>query len=269
MGGWMRAGRSGSRHWWSHSGVLVLLLGLVVSGCAERLPAPLPSANGRAVVLGPEPEFNPAALPQDWFVAPPRAADGFKVVDLSGTSVLRVEAPGGSLLGRRVATPLLATPYLHAGWYLDPALYAGGPRDGLPRGLRLIVAFKGGTSAGAQLVDRIFGGDLPPHDRFLEVRLGGIGVTRPDDALLELAVVSDRGVRRVLRGPDYGEAGRWHIEAVDLAALYGSYWPRDRIGQVEIAFVAVGGLQHHPAPPPSGSATAAPSGYVAEILLTR
>lgn len=271
MGGSKRVG--GRRVRWPPPGAaaLALLFGLLglVTACAERPPAPLPTANGRALVLGPEPDFNPAALPADWFLAPARAASGYKVVDLSGTPVLRVEAPGGPLLGRRVAMQLLAAPFLHAGWYLDPALFDGGPRDGLPRGLRLIVGFKGGTPGGAQLVDRVFTGALPVHDRFLELRLGGIAAARADEALIELAAISDRGVRRVLRGPAHGQAGRWHLEAVDLAALYGSYWPRDGIGQVEIAFVAVGGLQHHPLPPPSGTASAPPAGYVAEILLTR
>lgn len=248
---------------------MALLLGATLSACAERLPSPLPTMNGRAIVLGPAPDFDPASLPPDWFVAPPDEDGRFEVVDLAGTKVLRLKAPGGALLGRRIAMPLLAAPYLHAGWYLDPALYGGGPLDGLPRGLRLTVAFEGGTPGGAQLVDRLFAGDLPAHDRSIELRLGGVGATRAEDAAVELAAISDAGVRRVLRGPEQGQAGRWHLEAIDLAALYRGFWPRDRIGQVEIAFVAVGGLRHHPLPPPSGSAAPAPAGYVAEILLTR
>lgn len=265
MGGSRRVRRNG----WASAGFVAVLLGLAVAGCAEHLPAPLPSTNGRALVLGPEPDFNPAALPADWFLAPTDAAGAFKVVDLSGTPVLRVEGSRGALLGRHIATPLLATPYIHAGLYLDPALYGGGPLDGLPRGLRLIVGFKGGMPGGSQLIDRLFTGDLPPYHRFIEIRLGGVGAARSEDALLELAAVSDRGMRRTLRGPDRGETGKWHIEAIDLAALYRSYWPRDRIGQVEIAFVAVGGLRHHPVQVRSGNTTPAPAGYIAEILLTR
>jgi hypothetical protein len=240
----------------------------VAVGCANPPPAPLTTANGRSLVLGPEPGFNPAAPPADWFLAPSRSAGRFKVVDLSGTAVLRVEAPGGPLLGRRLAMPLLATPYLHAGWYLDPGLYDGGPRDGLARGLRLVIGFKGGTPMGAQLVDRVFTGDLPAHDHLMELRFGGIGATRPEEAWLEFAAINDRGMRRVLRAGERGQAGRWHVEAVDLSALYRDFWPRDRVAQVEIAFIAVGGLQHFMPPPPDGSA-AAPAGYVAEILLTR
>jgi hypothetical protein len=242
-------------------------LAAALAGCAEKMPTPLQSANGRSLVLGPEPGFNPAVLPADWFVTPSRAAGRFKVVDVAGSPVLRVEAPGGALLGRRLAMPLLATPYLHAGWYLDPGLYGGGPRDGLPRGLRLVVGFRGGTPGGPQLVDRVFTGDLPAHDRFMELRFGGIAASRPEEAWLELAAISDRGMRRVLRGRDRNQAGRWHVEAIDLAAFYAGFWPRDRLAQVEIVFVAVGGLQHFMPPPENGNVS--PAGYVAEILLTR
>jgi hypothetical protein len=268
MGGRRDEARERARRWRSVVPVAIGLL-IAASGCAERAPAPLAAVNGRSIVLGPEPGFDPSALPKDWFVVPSRTASAFKVVDLSGVPVLRVEGSGGPLLGRRIATPLLAAPYLHSGWYLDPALYGGGPRDGLPRGLRLVVGFKGGTPGGAQLVDHLFPGDLPSYDRFIEVRLGGLGTSRAEDAQLELAALNDRGVRRVLRPPSRGQTGQWHIEAIDLAALYSGYWPRDRMGKVEIAFIAVGSLQHHPVPAASGSAAPAPAGYVAEILLTR
>jgi hypothetical protein len=266
MGEPMRARLQGTRRLFLIAGLAATLAGLA-GACAERAPAPLPEANGRSLVLGPEPGFNPAAPPPDWFVAPSRGGNRFSVVEISGAPVLRVEVPGGPLLGRRLAMPLLATPYLHAGWYLDPGLFGGGARDGLPRGLRLVVGFRGGTPGGAQLIDRVFSGDLPPHDRFIEFRFGGVGAARPEEAWLELAAISDRGVRRVLRGPDRSQAGRWHVEALDLSALYGSYWPRDRLTQVEIAFVAIGGLQHFT--PPAADANTSPAGYVAEILLTR
>ena len=197
MGGNKRVGRGGARRWPSAISIAAVLM-IVMSGCAERPPAPLAAVNGRSIVLGPEPGFDPAALPKDWFVAPSRTANAFKVVDLSGIPVLRIDGSGGPLLGRNISTPLLAAPYLHAGWYLDPALYGGGPRDGLPRGLRLVVGFKGGTPGGAQLIDHLFSGDLPSYDRFIELRLGGLGTTRAEEAQLELAAISDRGVRRVL-----------------------------------------------------------------------
>jgi hypothetical protein len=259
------ASRCGSRRSFLAGSIAATLV--VASGCAERPPAPLQESNGRLLVLGPEPSFDPAALPPDWFVVPSDGAGRFKVVDVSGTLVLRVEAPGGPLLGRRLAMPLLSAPYLHFGWYIDPGLYGGGPRDGLPRGLRVLVGFKGGLPGGAQLLDRLFTGALPVHDRFIEFRFGGVGVARPEEARLEFAAVNDRGIRRTIRPADRGQAGRWHVEAVDLAALYRDFWPRDRTGQVEAAFIAVGSLQHF-MPPPDNTALV-PAGYVAEILLTR
>jgi hypothetical protein len=265
MGGGVRASCIGSRRSFLAGAAAVALAG--ATGCAGRPPAPLPETNGRSLVLGPEPGFDPAALPADWFLAPSEAAGRFKVVDVSGSPVLRIEAPGGPLLGRRLAIPLLSTPYLHFGWYLDPGLYGGGARDGLPRGLRLVVGFKGGLPGGAQLLDRVFTGPLPVHDHTIEFRFGGIGATRPEEAWLEFAAISDRGIRRVLRAPDRGQAGRWHVEALDLAAHYRDYWPRDRPGRVEIAFVAIGSLQHFM--PAQEHASLAPAGYVAEILLTR
>ena len=266
MGGSIPVGPRGSRRKFLATGFAATLVG-ATTGCAARPPAPLPSSNGRSIVLGPDPGFSPAALPQDWFLVPRKTSDRFSVVDVSGTPVLRVEAPGGPLLGRRLAMPVLATPYLHAGWYLDSGLYDGGPRDGLPRGLKLVVGFKGGLPSGAQLLDRVFADDLPVHDRVLEFRLGGIGAAHPEDAWVEFSVVNDRGLRRILRAGERGQAGRWHVEALDLASIYRDYWPHDRLSRVEIAFIAVGGLQHF-MPPPENAALA-PAGYVAEILLTR
>lgn len=243
----------------------ILLMMLALAACAERPPAPLPIVNGQTVVLGPEAGFNPAAPPPDWFQVPPRRADGLSVAEVSGARVLRVAAPGRTLIGRRIETPILAAPYLRWGWYVEPALYGNGPGDGLPRGLRLVIGFKGGTPGSDQLLDRLFGGlagDYPRSDRVFELHLGGLGAPRAENAMIEFAAVNDQGIRRSLRAPAYGQAGRWHVEAVDLAALYAAFWPRDRIGEVAITFVAVGSLQ---ARIPDN----APVGYVAEILLTR
>jgi hypothetical protein len=237
----------------------------VLAACADRPPAPLPTANGQAVVLGPDIGFDPGAPPPDWFLVPPRRASGIATAESNGARVLSIAAPGRSLIGRRIETSILASPYLRWGWYVDPALYGGGPGDGLPRGLRLMIGFRGGTPGGPQLLDRLFGGlagDFPPHDRALELRLGGIGAPRPENATVEFAAVSDQGMRRQMRRAAYGQSGKWHVETVDLAAIYAGFWPRDRIGEVTIAFVAVGGL-------PAQLPETVPIGYVAEILLTR
>ncbi len=262
------AGRA-KRRQFLHGALATALLGPSLAACAERPPAPLATANGRSIVLGPEPGFDPAAPPRDWFRSPSQGASGFRVVELSGVPVLCIDAPGGTLLGRRIATSLLAAPYLHIGWYLDPALYRGGTGDGLPRGLRVVVGFKGGTPRGMQLVDHVFTGDLPGHDRTIEFRFAGLGGNRIEDSTIEFAALSDRGMKNVLRGPALGQAGRWHLEALDLTAIYGGFWPRDRRAQVDIAFVAVGALRHQLPPALTAGGKPVASGYVAEILLTR
>lgn len=248
------------------------LLGAALIGCAAPPPAPLPMTNGRAVVLGPEPGLDLAALPPDWFVIAPKDTAKPVVTDSSGVPVLEIDPPGGTLVGRRLEMPILATPYLHAGLYVVPALYGGGPGDGLPRGIRLVIGFKGGTRGGPQLLNHVFGigsGDFPPHERLMELRLGGQGAARSENATIEFAAFDDQGVKRLLTAPAYGQAGRWHLEAIDLAGLYSAFWPRDRIGQVQIAFVAVGGLQHQLPPALSENGKTPRIGYVAEILLTR
>ncbi|MBI3453840.1 MAG: hypothetical protein HY057_13600 [Rhodospirillales bacterium] len=241
---------------------------LALAACAQEPSASLAFRDGRAVVLGPEPGFNPAALPADWWLSPPReAAGGFTATDLSGVTVLRVTAPGGNLIGRRLTAPLLGAPYLRWGWYLDPALYGGGAGDGLDRGLRIVIGFTGGTPGGAQLTDRLFGvvsGDYPPHDRVIEIDFGGVGAPKAEDATQGVAALSDRGLRRVLRQSAFGQAGEWHIEAIDLAQLYAQFWPHDRMNQVTISFIATGGL---PGRLPQGASPTI--GYIAEILLSR
>lgn len=242
-----------------------LAAAVALAACADRPPAPLPTVNGQAVVLGPDAGFDPAAPPRDWFQVPRRRADGLSIAEVSGARVLRVAAPGRSLIGRRIETSILATPYLRWGWYVDPALYGNGPGDGLPRGLRLVVGFKGGLPGSPQLIDHLFGGipgDYPRSDRVIELHLGGLGAPRSENAMIEFDAVNDQGIRRTIRPATYGQAGQWHVEAVDLASLYAGFWPRDRISDVVITFIAAGSLQ---AQLPENATV----GYIAEILLTR
>jgi hypothetical protein len=242
---------------------------LLLGACADRPTTPLPRVSAGALVLGPERGFVPDPPPPDWFIVAPRPG-ALAAAEIDNVPVLQIDAPGGPLLGRRIDERVLPAPYLRWIWYLEPTLYAGGAGDGLPRGLRIVVGFKGGVPGGAQLLDRIaWLKALPPHDRAIELRLGGLGAARPENAMVEFAVVDDRGVKRVLRPSAAGQAGRWHTEMIDLPALYSSFWPRDRLNEVEISFVAVGGLQHRLPEPTAGAADRMRVGYVAEILLAR
>ncbi len=165
-------------------------------------------------MLGPDPDFDPSGAPDPWWRAPPKAANRFSVVDLSGTTVLRIDAAAGdqpttAALGRRLSVPLLAMPYLHWAWYLEPAIFGGGAGDGLDRGLRVSIGFYGGAPDTPQLTDSMFGTGptgYPLHDRRLDIVFGGVGAPREQDATQRMAAVNDKGVIYQLRPPEFGQA---------------------------------------------------------------
>lgn len=255
----------------------VIAAGLILAAgaCAGRPPPPLPETGGRARVLGPEPGFNTAAPQDPWWRSPPHAPDLFKVVELEGAPALAVEAPDAdepttAVLGRRLTVPLLAMPYLQWAWYLEPAIFGGGPNDGLDRGLRISIGFYGGAPGSPQLTDRLFGtgpAGYPAYDRKIDITFGGIGAPRPEDAAQRLMAVNDKGVAYELRKSSFGQAGSWKLEALDLAKLYQQFWPQDPINLVQISFIAVGGLGGRPTL--ARTTGPVPLGYVAEVSLTR
>ncbi len=255
--------------------LLAVVAALAVAACTQSPPSALPEQGGRALVLGPESGFDPAALKDPWWRAPSQTPNRFTVVDLSGTTVLRVDAaasnqPSTSVIGRRLAVPLLAMPYLQWAWYLEPAVFGGGPGDGLDRGLRVSVGFFGGAPDSPQLWDAVFGtgpSGFPLHDRRVDIIFGGVGAPREQDSTQHMAAVDDKGMVYELRAREFGQAGSWKLEALDLAKLYEHFWPRDRLNQVRIAFIAVGGLGGRPIV--DDKAPALPLGYVAEVALTR
>ena len=254
---------------------LVVALALTAGACADRPPTPLAETGGKAVVLGPDPGFNPAAISDPWWRSPPGGPGLFSVVELDGTPALEIKAPEagdptGAVFGRRLAVPLLAMPYLQWAWYLEPAVYGGGAGDGLDRGLRLTIGFYGGTSKAPQLTDHLFGtgpAGYPIHDRRIDITFGGIGAPRPEDSTQHMAAVDIRGISYELRKDNFGQAGAWKLEALDLAKLYKQFWPRDRMDLVQITFVAVGSLGGRPTL--ARTSGPIPLGYVAEISLTR
>jgi len=256
-------------------GLLAAVAAVAVVGCADKPPAPLSEQGGRAVVLGPDAGFDPAATRDPWWRSPPNGPVRFAVVDLNGTTVLRIDAVRQSqsttaVLGRRLAVPLLAMPYLQWAWYLEPAVFAGGPGDGLDRGLKVSVGFYGGAPDSPQLIDTVFGvgpPGYPLYDRRFDIIFGGVGAPREQDSTQHMAAINEKGIVYELRGREFGQAGNWKLEALDLAKLYEHFWPRDRMKTVQIAFIAVGGLGGRPIV--DDNAAALPLGYVAELSLTR
>jgi hypothetical protein len=252
---------------WCRSLIAAASLALLASCARAPAPAPLPQEGNGALIFGPDQAFNPAKLPPEWWTAPSRPLEGVRIADLSGVPALELKAGATTLMGRHMSEKLLAAPYLRWGWYLMPAAYGGGAGDGLDRGVRLVVGFKGGQPRGIQLTDRLIAGlssDLPVHDRRLELVLGGIGAPRMENARIRFTAVSDRGMTRDIRKLAFQQTGQWLVENVDLSALYAHFWPEDRRDEVDIVFVAVSAL---PAKLPPDLPPAV--GYVAEILLFR
>lgn len=257
--------------------ILAVAFALALGACAvpTSLPPPLSETGGRALVLGPEPGFTTSALKDPWWRSPPDGPDLFSVVELKGTPALEVEAanadqPATTVLGRRLSVPLLAMPYLQWAWYLEPAIFGGGPDDGLDRGLRLSIGFYGGNSSSPQLTDWVFGtgpSGYPIFDRRIDITFGGIGAPRPEDAAQHMTAVGGQGITYVLRKDNFGQAGSWKLEALDLGKLYQQLWPHDRLNLTRITFIAVGGL---PGRPTLATTTGpVPLGYVADVTLTR
>ena len=255
--------------------IIAVAVGLTIGGCAERPPPPLSETGGRALVLGPERGFETSSLKDPWWRSPPHGPDPFAVVELNGDPALEVEAPDAgqpttSVLGRRLAVPLLAMPYLQWAWYLEPAIFGGGPGDGLERGLRISIGFYGGAPDTPQLTDHLFGtgpAGYPLYDRKIDITFGGVGAPRAEDAAQSMTAVDQRGIVYELRKGSFGQAGSWKLEALDLGKLYQQFWPQDRINLAQITFVGVGGLGGRPTLARTGGPI--PLGYVAEISLTR
>jgi hypothetical protein len=247
---------------------------LLLTACAAPPPPRLNEVGGRAVVLGPDPGFSPASLTDPWWVAPAQGSNRFAAVNLDGTLVLRIDAPAPdqpstTVMGRRLAVPLLAMPYLQWAWYLEPAAYDGGPGDGLDRGVKISVGFYGGAPRTPQLTDRLFSSGpegYPLHDRRLDIVFGGMGTPRGGDAAQRVTVVDDRGITRELQAPQFNQSGAWKLEAIDISQLYQQFWPNDRINLTQISFVGVGGTGRPVVKAQNG---ALPIGYVAEVTLTR
>jgi len=247
----------------------VVLIALPIVACRAPSDAPSGAASTDAglrrsgeaiVVFQAGADFSGASPVAPWrVVAEAPASAGFALADLGGHGALRVDASGGALLVRPINLPLAANPKLRWTWYLDSSHFGGGAGLGLNRGLRVEIGFSDGNPS-----SWFSAGDLPPHDRSIEIALGGIGAPSATLASHTLYAVSDKGVRRALVPASGDAAGRWRVEEVDLAALHRALWPSRNFEGATIEYIAVGGLPG--AAPPGVPPTV---GYISEILLTR
>lgn len=170
-----------------------------------------------------------------------------------GVPSLRIEAGGGrALLLRYTDATLAVTPFLSWAWNMDQAKRGRHP-------VLLAVGFQGGASN-----SRTWGSgpprwaatELPPHDRSLIFIWEASALRRGHLSLFE-SPSGGHGAYTVRGGAE--NTGVWHLETVDLSALYARAWPGDDIGQARIAFVGVA-VEARPQP-----ATA----FVSGIVLSR
>src|SRR5262249_7491990 len=136
---------------------------------------PLQVVNDKALIFIADSNFDLNNMPPEWWRSPANRSEGFTLTRLGGAPVLRIESPTGLMIGRRFEAPMSERPFLRWSWYLDPAVYQGTSTDGQPRGIKLVLGFRGGTSRG--MFDRLMSpgrGDLPPYDRLMELSFGGL-----------------------------------------------------------------------------------------------
>ncbi len=241
------------------------LLALCACAASEETPGTGldVSLGGRLTVVGPDAEFDPHRPPGDWDLFHSRSgATDFSVAKKEGVLALRLENEGGgSLLGRHIKAPLLAMPYLRWGWHLEsPAEQPEGrmlsdllASKSMP--LYLLVGFRGGVSNRQPKTDWRSAGTGTDRLRLERALLLAWSGNPLEPRGLDAAGALPRHVLR----EGWREAGQWIVETVDLSRLYAQFWPADRIGDVEVVFLAAG----------AGPTNYRSVGFVAEIVLSK
>lgn len=246
--------------------LLAILAACAVLAACAAPPARAPVVDGTVRLL----ERNLLATPDglasasEWRIDRPHAAAPLALVDLDGAVAVRADSPAGTLIGRRLATTIGATPFLRWSWYLEPAAYGGGPGEGTERGLRMRVHFRSPARPALERYRSFLGMQPPEWDRFIEIGFAGAGVARADEARLAKWATDDKGRKLELREPRAGQAGAWHVEGIDLAEIHRHFWPDEAPATVQITLVSLGGLPGRlpdNVPPTIG--------YLAEIVLSR
>ncbi|HLF59026.1 MAG TPA: hypothetical protein VI732_05290 [Alphaproteobacteria bacterium] len=249
----------------------LLCLGFALAGCAgtDRTEAQRAAAQAQAqaqararagvvdpyrqiLVIGPNPRFDSARLPETWYVATRGSeAPKFVTAEKDGVLALRLDGdPDGAIIGRKFHLPLLNMPYLRWGWYVDrpvPAAKRANVEAGVGEPsvlLRVVVGFRdsAGNDPDEGAADTH---EAPKIDRAISLEW------RADEAVGHAAEGS------VVMRAGRGDSGKWIIEAVDLSRIYSKAWPQNQIANARIVFVAVG----------AGPTRTPATGYVAEVVL--
>lgn len=211
---------------------------LLASACAEA-PTPQVAVLGdAAAIIGPDTGFDPAAPPADWF-AGPGAGQSFAVVERAGLTALEVRR-ADTVIGRRVAVPLLAAPYLRWGWHLEPPAQDAG--------IRLVVGFARRGDPPAQ----------SPRGDAERIEIALIGAAAGG---ARVTAAANGGPPVLLRNAGAGISSGWLVEAIDLAALHRQLRPGGAGADLDVVFVAVGGVGRR--------SDGRPLGQIAEVVLSR
>ena len=190
---------------------------------------------GSLSVLTSGTSFTSDALPDDWF-ASGIIPDNHVAVSASLTSsTLSITSTTNSfLVARRVRANVLATPYMSWRWRFEPGKWQYHP-------VRIIVGFSGG---GADPVEqgafaRLFPGSaIPVYDRVMSFLWAPSALMRGTLVRIETETNVQREAHYTVRG-GAENVGVWWQETVDLATLYRTSWPDDRIDKSSIAFIGV------------------------------
>lgn len=221
------------RHFAPRLRAAVVGTALLAAGCAEAPAPPVAVFRDSGAIIGPDPAFDPATPPPDWF-AGPDAGQAFAVVERAGLVALEIRR-ADTAIGRRVAIPLLAAPFLRWGWHLEqPTPDAG---------IRLVVglARRSDRTAAAERIEIAFVG----------AGAGGARVT----------AAANGGPPILLRRADGSASSGWQVEAIDLAALHRQFRPGGAGADLDVVFVAVGGVGRR--------IDGRPLGQIAEVVLSR
>lgn len=246
--------------------LLAALAALALLAACGRIEQPTraPVVDGQIRVLDRIPGLHRNAAPDQWWSQRGIEQGQLAVVDLQGAASVRADAPGGTLMGRRVDAALTATPYLRWSWYLEPGVFGGGPGGGQERGMRVLVFFRSAERPDIERWSSWLWAAPAEWDRWATIAFGGTGAPRVEAAAQRKWAQDETGRAIALREPRPGQAGEWHVETIDLLELHRRLWPGEETAGVRVTMIAVGGFSG-PLPPGAHG----PIGYVSEVFLSR